>query len=55
MFSDKMILRNFFFFFSMFGCIPENVLENILQYYATDRAEGARVRHAFFKNSLRKN
>ena len=36
--SGKMI---YYFFFSVFGLIPENVLENILQCYAKDRAEGA--------------
>ena len=34
MISGKMI------FFSVFGCIPENVPENILQCCAKDRAEG---------------
>ena len=29
------------FFFPVFGCIPENALENILQCCAKDRAEGA--------------
>ena len=29
------------FFFPVFGCIPENALENILHCYAKDRAEGA--------------
>ena len=27
-------------FFSVFGCIPENAPENILQYCVKDRAEG---------------
>jgi hypothetical protein len=38
MISGKMI---FFFFFSVFGCIPENARENILQCCAKDRVEGA--------------
>jgi hypothetical protein len=34
------IISEKYFFFSVFGCIPENVLENILQCCAKDRAEG---------------
>jgi hypothetical protein len=43
MFSDENDFRenDYFFLFFVFGCIPENALENILQCYAKDRAEGA--------------
>ena len=41
-------------FFSVFGCIPENAPENILQCRVKDRAEGVGVRHAFLENGLRK-
>ena len=47
MFSDENDFReNDYFiylllFFFVFGCIPKNVLENILQCYAKDRAERA--------------
>ena len=37
-----MFLNENDFFFFVFGCIPENTLENILQCCAKDRAEGAR-------------
>jgi hypothetical protein len=53
MISEKMIF--FFFFFSMFGCIPKNVPKNILQCCAKDRAKGAGVRRAFLENGLQKN
>ena len=39
----------------MFGCIPENTQENILQCCAKNRAEGVGVRRAFLKNDLLKN
>jgi hypothetical protein len=57
MFSDENDFRenDYFFLFFVFGCIPENALENILQCYAKDRAEGAGVRCAFLENGLRKN
>jgi hypothetical protein len=42
------------FFFSVFGCIPENVPENILQCCVKDRVEGVGVRCAFLENGLRK-
>jgi hypothetical protein len=42
-------------FFSVFGCIPKNALENILQCCTKDRAKGAGVRHAFLENDLQKN
>ncbi len=38
----------------MFGCIPENTQENILQCYSKNRAEGVGVRRAFLKNDLQK-
>jgi hypothetical protein len=42
MFLDENNFRkNDFFFFAVFGLIPENVPKNILQCYAKDRAEGA--------------
>ena len=43
-------------FFSVFGCIPENVPENILQCCVKDskRGGGGGVRHAFLENGLRK-
>ena len=43
MFSDENDFKenDFFFFFSVFGCIPENTLENILQCCEKDRAEEA--------------
>ena len=38
----KIILgKIIFFFFFVFGCIPKNVSENILQYCTKDRAKGA--------------
>ena len=40
MFSDENVFRENDFF-SVFGCILENALKNILQCYAKDRAEGA--------------
>ena len=46
MFSDKND------FFSVFGCIPENALENILQCCAKNKAEGAGVRRALLENGL---
>jgi hypothetical protein len=38
-----MIFReiDFFFFFSVFGCIPKHASENILQCYTKDRVEEA--------------
>ena len=36
-----MISEKMNFFFSVFGCIPENAPENILQCCAKDRAKGA--------------
>ena len=48
------IISGIFFFFVL-GCILENVLENILQYCAKDRAEWAGVRCVFLENGLRKN
>jgi hypothetical protein len=39
-------------FFSVFGCIPKNAPENILQCCMKDKVEG--VRHAFLENGLRK-
>ena len=41
-------------FFSLFGCIPENASENILQCCVKDRAERMGVRRAFLENGLRK-
>ena len=37
----KIISGKMIFFFSVFGLIPENVQQNILQCYAKDRVEGA--------------
>ena len=51
----KMISGKIYIFFFVFGCIPENAPENILQCCAKDRAEGAGVRRAFLENDLRKN
>ncbi len=36
-----MILGKMIFFFFVFGCIPENAPENILQCYTKDRVEMA--------------
>ena len=41
-------------FFSVFGCILENALKNILQCCVKDRAEEVGVRCTFFENGLRK-
>jgi hypothetical protein len=54
MFSDENYFRENYFF-SVFGCIPENVSKNILQCCVKDRVEGAGVRHAFLENGLQKN
>ena len=48
MISGKMI---FFFFFFVFGCIPEN----ILQRYTKDRAEGAGGETCVFGKWFMKN
>jgi hypothetical protein len=50
-FQMKMISRKmiFFFFFSVFGCIPENASKNILQCYAKDREEETRAEACVFK------
>jgi hypothetical protein len=49
----KMISRKMIFF-SVFGCIPENTSENILQCCEKDKAEEAGVRRAFFENGYEK-
>ena len=54
MFSDENDFKKNDFFFSMFGCILENIPENILQCCVKDRAEGVWVRCVFLENGLRK-
>ena len=41
-------------FFSVFGCIPENTLENILQCCEKDRAEEAGGEACVFENGYEK-
>jgi hypothetical protein len=54
MFSDENDFRKNDFFFSVFGCIPENAPENILQCCVKDKAEGVGVRRVFLENGLPK-
>jgi hypothetical protein len=42
-------------FYSVFSCILENALKNILQCCVKDKVEAAEMRRAFLKNGLRKN
>ncbi len=54
MFSNENDFRKNDFFFSVFGCIPENAPENILQCCGKDKAEGVGGRRGFLENGLPK-